>query len=616
MSGINRKFRVRRELGGSREETLLELAAEEKEDPQRPTTKSRTMDGKQDHMTEKILNLTLEIIYLLTGESFPPVKSGDHLIIKVPQSLKPKGDSDRKILELTNKITELLTGEVPIRCQDVTVYFSMEEWEYLEGHKDLYKDVMMDNQPPLTSPDGSSNGNPPERCPRPLYSRDSTQEDDFLLDQREELRDNNVGVKEEEEESYVRDGLQSMEEDLVMVTTEHEESSLNISTDGSSNGNPPERCPRPLYSRDSTQEGHCYAQCSQAEDLSELKIKIKEEEEETYVMGNLFMEEAGTMVTVKEEDSSPDIRSDDIIVWKSSMGHPFPENFAKREISSPGSMGRSLDPRNPEESSPDKSSSLVHQQTHNENHPFICSECGKCFQTKSNLIRHENVHIGKRPYSCSECGKDYTAKSHLDRHKKSHTGDRPYSCPECGKCFKQKDRLYAHRRIHKGETRFSCVECKKSFIDKAHFVSHLRVHTGERPFACPECGKSFSQKGHLNIHLRLHTGEKAFACPECGKRFTHKSTLVNHQRFHTGEQPFSCTVCGKRFTRKMSLERHQKLSETSLSCVECGMPFNTKCEMKIHQRSHPKKRTYQCPDCPKSYIYQSELLRHQKAHTT
>ncbi|KAG9461160.1 hypothetical protein GDO78_017874 [Eleutherodactylus coqui] len=69
-----------------------------------------------------------------------------------PHSLIHEDINVQKILELTNKIIELLTGEVPIRCQDVAVYFSMEEWGYLEGHKDLYKDAMMETRQPHPSP--------------------------------------------------------------------------------------------------------------------------------------------------------------------------------------------------------------------------------------------------------------------------------------------------------------------------------------------------------------------------------------------------------------------------------------------------------------------------------
>ncbi|CAI9577124.1 unnamed protein product, partial [Staurois parvus] len=184
------------------------------------------MEKTKSHVNA-ILDLTLEIVYLLTGENYSLVKTSSlerdiyppmsrkwsrtqSPFTVPPSALLTPGKNDKKILEVTQKIIELLTGEVPIRCQDVTVYFSMEEWKYLEGHKDLYKDIMMEDRLPLTSPDGSSNGNPPGRCPRPLYSRNSTQEGHTIPHHHQ--------------------------------------------VDGSSNGNPPERCPRPLYSRDSTKD--------------------------------------------------------------------------------------------------------------------------------------------------------------------------------------------------------------------------------------------------------------------------------------------------------------------------------------------------------------------------
>ncbi|XP_077322138.1 uncharacterized protein LOC143955891 [Lithobates pipiens] len=110
---------------------------------------------------------------------------------------------------------------------------------------------MMDNQPPLTSPDGSSNGNPPERCPQPLYSRDSTQEDHTISHHHQSgnLRDSKVEVKEEIKEEDDEDGVMEESEFL----KDHKDLSQDTMVESSSYRNPPERCPRPLYFRDSTQ---------------------------------------------------------------------------------------------------------------------------------------------------------------------------------------------------------------------------------------------------------------------------------------------------------------------------------------------------------------------------
>ncbi|XP_073445222.1 uncharacterized protein [Dendrobates tinctorius] len=152
------------------------------------------MDMDRDKMAERILHLTLEILFRLTGEDYTVVKktSSDRCQNPVsegwgrplspitgppPHPLIHEDINDQKILGLIYKMIELLTGEVPIRCQDVAVYFSMKEWEYLEGHRDLYKNVIMEVPQPLTSPDLSSKRTTPQRCPRPLLPQDCNQED-------------------------------------------------------------------------------------------------------------------------------------------------------------------------------------------------------------------------------------------------------------------------------------------------------------------------------------------------------------------------------------------------------------------------------------------------------
>ncbi|XP_073407890.1 uncharacterized protein [Dendrobates tinctorius] len=598
------------------------------------------MDEDRDETTRRLFHCALEIISLLSGEDYTIVRKtpGDcvtpiiHLQesggrspgpITEPPPHSPIHERNKKILELSNKMIELLSGEVPIRCQDVAVYLSMEEWEYLEGHQDRYWAVMMEELRPLTPRDGSRRRNPPERCPRPLYPQDCPEENHTIPEdhQGEDLIDIKVEV------------IHGAQEAIAIWADQQDELVER---------NPPERCPRPLYPQDCPEENHNIPEDHQEEDPA--KNKVKDETDEAMTRRDQ------PCVSDGKEEIPVDV----------STGNPCENNGlslnCKEDIRKqsngenlitlhgpPGLHSTSLSytPPNHEEPSPEQShivntipldkvdtrfqcdkqlttsSDLLAQTKHKGKKKYCCSECGKYFTNKSKFVRHEIIHTGEKTFSCSECGKCFLYKSELSTHERIHTGEKPFSCLECGKAFSLKCNLITHQKIHTGEKPYSCSECRKSFTDKGNLITHQRMHTGEKPYSCSECRKSYTEKGNLIRHQRIHTGEKPYSCSECRKSFTDKGILITHQRTHTGEKPYSCSECGKCFTDKWSLIRHQRThtGEKPYSCSECGKCFTVKRSLIIHHRIHTGEKPYSCSLCLKSFTDKINFTRHQKIHT-
>ncbi|XP_077112296.1 uncharacterized protein LOC143767693 [Ranitomeya variabilis] len=529
------------------------------------------MDMDRDKMAERILHLTLEILFRLTGEDYIVVKKTSsercHDSVSVgwgrplspitgppPHPLIHEDINDQKILELTYKMIELLTGEVSIRSQDVVVYFSMEEWEYLEGHKDLYKDFMMEVSQPLTSPDLSSKKPTPERCPRPLLPQDCKQEDPNVPQdhQGEDLTHINTT------ETYVRGDEWCKEE---IPTYDYPDNGTRRS------------------------EGQLTSSIFKSDDLEIPQDTIEVNAISPDIPSSLHSKELSSdlLKQVLSSDSLPTTRE--------NQSHKI-----SIQIRAAPKAKKIFSCSECENTFPLKKSFLNFQKIHTTENRFSYFECGKCFNQKSDHVSHQRIHTGEKPFSCSECGKCFNQKSNFVKHQRTHTGEKPFSCSECGKCFNQKSNFVSHQRTHTGEKPFCCSECGKCFNRKWGLVLHQRTHTGEKPFCCSECGKCFNQKSDFDKHQRTHTGEKPFSCSECGKCFNQKWNLVIHQRSHTGEKPFSCSECGKCFNRKSDFDKHQRThtGEKPYSCSECVKCFTKKSNFVKHQRTHIGEKPFSC----------------------
>ncbi|XP_063290506.1 gastrula zinc finger protein XlCGF26.1-like [Pelobates fuscus] len=600
------------------------------------------MSKDRNWMDEKILDLTLEIIYLLTGERFcaritpgscESMSGGlcteQNPVIVPPQiSLIHEGNHEQKILELTNQITELLTGEVPIRCEDVTVCFSREEWEFIEGHKDLYNDFMIQTHQPFNSLDKSVFGGSQALVSVPNYETKPTTENgihnggtfssceeynltEFAIHTQTGYQCTNIKRDSDYPSDFIKEESTTSEKGETDVYKPTEHTQIEYISD--------------------------YTQGYQKDNINSLKIFCN-------VPLNASIESSITKKSLKSNHNTEPmsalpkntLNNTELVKYQSAdkgnkltvsdNGKPlFPCSDCGRIFTKQSSLINHQRTHSREKTykcsdcGKDFTTKYLltkHQKNHTVENPFNCAECGKCFARAANLALHKRIHTGEKPFKCSDCGKCFNKSSNLSSHKKVHTEDKPFKCTECGKGFIRREQLSLHVKMHTGE-KYNCIECGKCFIQISNLLLHKRIHTGEKPFKCTECGKCFTQKRHLVSHLKIHTGKRPFKCPECGRCFTRSTHLSSHVKIHTGEKPYRCTECGKCFTRSTHLSSHVKIhtGEKPYRCTECGKCFARNADLSSHVMIHTEEKPHACTECGKCFRLKPHLVSHVKIHT-
>ncbi|XP_026865510.2 zinc finger protein 142 isoform X2 [Electrophorus electricus] len=261
----------------------------------------------------------------------------------------------------------------------------------------------------------------------------------------------------------------------------------------------------------------------------------------------------------------------------------------------------------------------------------ICTECRRCFKTRSHLMEHMRLHFPDPSLQCPTCKHYFTSKSKLRVHMLRESGEKRHCCHLCEYSAVERNTLRRHLisvHGHQGEDDhatdpYTCPTCQKSFHQsqalKSHMKTHHMTHDGQ-PLLCFQQGCSFqsTEKKQIQKHIIDVHGVKATECRHhaCSALFGSQEDMEAHFRMH---QAFHCTQCNFTCSNKSRFQQHKRqghAGETQLSCSFC--PFSTFNPVEFDQHVghlHASEKIHRCQECSFVTAHKRVLKRHLLMHT-
>lgn len=197
---------------------------------------------------------------------------------------------------------------------------------------------------------------------------------------------------------------------------------------------------------------------------------------------------------------------------------------------------------------------------------IYCTECKK--ELLESLSEHFLLH--NRPFdeqlTCKNCKFIAPSWCSLQAHLRIHEKLSPFVCPECGKCFNNSQLLFDHLRdvcFHLVKrVKFKCVvpKCRKLFTLNRIFAKHFFAHL--IPFYyCTECQIYLTQESK-DEHNHKECLVKKFECAAC-KAHLDPNDYVKHIEQHMPNREsfiyvYVCNWCQATFRSTSTYEIHAK----------------------------------------------------------